>query len=80
MLIYANKLLSIEEEALADISNKKNPAGTIRLMVPEAIAADYFPNLIQDFLISYPTNNFDISNCSQSSLENELRTEAVDLA
>lgn len=80
MLIYANKLLSIEEEALADISKKKNPAGTIRLMVPEAIAANYFPKLIQDFLIFYPTINFDISNCSQSGLENELRTEAVDLA
>jgi len=80
MLIYANKLLSIEEEALADISKKKNPAGTIRLMVPEAIASNYFPNLIQEFLISYPTINFDISNCSQSGLENELRTESVDLA
>ena len=46
MLFYANKLLSLEEEALADISSKKNPTGTIRLMVPESIAANYFPNLI----------------------------------
>lgn len=80
MLVYANKLLSIEEEALAEISNKKNPVGTIRLMVPEAIAVNYFPTLIQKFLISFPTINFDISNCSQSGLENELRTESVDLA
>ncbi len=80
MLLYANKLLSIEEEALADISSKKNPAGTIRLMVPEAIAANYFPSLIQEFLIAYPAINFDISNCSQSGLEIELRNESVDLA
>ena len=80
MLFYANKLLSMEEEALADISSKKNPTGTIRLMVPESIAANYFPKLIQEFLITYPTINFDISNCSQSGLEVELRSESVDLA
>jgi DNA-binding transcriptional LysR family regulator len=80
MLFYANKLLSIEEEALADISSKKNHPGTIRLMVPESIAANYFPALIQEFSITYPAINFDISNCSQSGLEIELRSESVDLA
>lgn len=80
MLFYANKLLSMEEEALADISSKKNPTGTIRLMVPESIAANYFPALLQEFLFAYPTINFDISNCSQSGLESELRSESVDLA
>ena len=80
MLFYANKLLSIEEEALADISSRENPAGTIRLMVPEAIASNYLPTLIQEFLITHPSINFDISNCSQSGLEIELRTESVDLA
>ena len=80
MLFYANKLLSMEEEALAEISSKKYPKGTIRLMVPESIAANYFPTLIQEFLIAYPTISFDISNCSQSGLEIELRSESVDLA
>ena len=80
MLFYANKLLSIEEEALADISSKKNPTGTIRLMVPESIAANYFPDLIHDFSVIYPAINFEISNCSQSGLEIELQSESVDLA
>ena len=80
MLYYANKLLSIEEEALASITDTTNPAGTIKLMVPEAIAAHYFPGLIQQFLLSCPAIHFEVSNCSQSGLENELRTESVDLA
>ena len=80
MLIYANKLLAIEEEALADISSKNNPTGTLRLMVPESIAATYFPVLIPAFLIHYPTINFEVSNCSQNGLETELRNESVDLA
>jgi DNA-binding transcriptional LysR family regulator len=49
-------------------------------MVPESLAANYFPNLIQEFLIFYPTINFEISNCSQNDLEVELRSESVDLA
>jgi DNA-binding transcriptional LysR family regulator len=80
MLFYANKLLSLEQEALADISSEMNPSGTIRLMVPESIAANYFPQLMQAFLSAYPSINFDISNCSQSGLEIELRSESVDLA
>ena len=80
MLDYAQTLLSIEKEALADLAGKKEPVGTIRLRVPEAIAATYFPFVIKEFLTLYPTINFDISNCSAGSLENELQIEAVDLA
>ena len=80
MLVYANRLLSIEEEALAAVSSATNPAGTIRLIVPESIAANYFPALIHDYSIAYPAMNFEISNCSQSGLEMELQNESVDLA
>lgn len=80
MLVYANQLLAIEEEALADITSNMNTRGTIRLMVPEAFAANHLPVLIQAFLTSHPNVNFDISNCSQGGLEYELRSESVDLA
>ncbi|WP_432737877.1 LysR family transcriptional regulator [Maridesulfovibrio sp. FT414] len=80
MLFYANKLLSIEEEARISVSNRQRPAGTLRLLAPEAISSNHLNRVIRNFLESYPTVNFDISNCSQSGLENELRTESVDLA
>lgn len=80
MLFYANRMLSIEEEARANISNRINPTGTIRLLVPEAVSANHIHILVKQFLRSYPKINFDISNCSQSGLEHELRTESVDLA
>ncbi len=80
MLFYANKMLSIEEEARANISNKLSPVGTIRLLVPEAVASTYLPGVLNKYLSLHPFVNFDISNCSQSGLENELRTESVDFA
>lgn len=80
MLFYANKMLAIEEEARVSIANRQNPAGTIRLLVPEAVSSNHLHQVIRVFLHSNPRVSFDISNCSQSGLENELRTESVDLA
>jgi DNA-binding transcriptional LysR family regulator len=80
MLDYTYKLLSIEEEALADITGKRVPAGSIRLMVSEVIASCYFPSIISEFITKYPTINFDISNCSANSLEHELQIGSVDIA
>ena len=80
MLFYANKMLAIEEEARVSIANRQNPSGTIRLLVPEAVSSNHLHQVIRAFLRSNPRVNFDISNCSQSGLENELRTETVDLA
>lgn len=80
MLFYADKMLNLEKEARDNISNKACPTGTLRLLAPEAIAANYLTPLIKNLLISHPKVNFDISNCSLSGLENELRTESIDLA
>ncbi|MGE4297844.1 MAG: LysR family transcriptional regulator [Desulfovibrionaceae bacterium] len=80
MVFYADKMLSLEKEARDTISNKTRPAGTLRLLAPEAIASAYLPALIRRFLLAHPSVNFDISNCSLSGLENELRTESVDMA
>lgn len=80
MLDYTYKLLSIEEEALADVTGKKEPVGTLRLMVPETIVSSYFPSVIEEFIRIYPTIDFDISNCASNSLEHELQIGSVDIA
>lgn len=80
LLGYANRLLSIEDEAIADLKGAKDPKGTISLMVPEAMASCYFPDILERFLTRYPTIHFDISNCSDSCLEHDLQTGSVDIA
>lgn len=80
MLAHANRLLAMEAEALADIKGKKTPQGTITLMVPEAFAVNCLPGVIRTFLTRYPAINFNISNCTDSGLENELQIGSVDLA
>ena len=80
MVGYANKLLFMEQEAIADITGKKAPLGTISVRGPEAIIDCYFPALIQKTLAQYPGARFDISNCLENNIENELQTDAIDLA
>lgn len=80
MVGYANRLLAVEEEAIADINGENEPLGSIALRAPEALIDEYFPTVIQNFLVQYPTIDFDISNCLESSIENELQIGTVDLA
>lgn len=80
MVRYANRMLSMEEEARSDIKGEKDPLGKITLRVSEAISATLLPPVLNEFLTRYPTVSFEISNCSDSSLENELQIESVDLA
>jgi DNA-binding transcriptional LysR family regulator len=80
MVRYANRMLSIEQDARSDIKGEKKPLGKITLRVSEAISATLLPPVLNEFITRYPTVSFEISNCSDSSLENELQVETVDLA
>ncbi len=79
MVGYANTLLAIEKEAMADITGKKRPLRRLSLRAPEALIDCYFPNLIHEILIQHPKIDFDISNCLENNIENELQIENADL-
>ncbi len=80
MLGYAEKLLALEQEALADVSGRTGPCPTLALMVPEAMALTLLPPVMETFCRRYPGVGLDISNCSAGGLEHDLLTESVDLA
>ncbi len=80
MIAYANKLLSMEQEAIADITGRTSPQKTIYVRAPEAIIDSCFPVLIKKTLAQYPAAQFDISNCLENNIENELQAETIDLA
>ena len=80
MVGYANKLLNLEKEAIADITGKKTPTETISVRGPEAVIETYLPALIQVFGERFPKIQFDIGNCLASNIENELQIENVDVA
>ena len=80
MLNYAQKLLAIEAEALADVAGRSETAGTLTLRMPQTIATYYMPAVLKEFWSRSPQTRMDVSSCALYSLEHELQIGTVDLA
>ena len=80
MLAYADKLLAIEEEALAEIAGANTNSGLLTIRMPQSIATHYLPRILCDFCPRFPGIRLDFTSCAQHALEHELKIGIVDLA
>lgn len=80
MLKYAQKILAIEAEALAEINGQTQEPGLLTLRMPQTIATYYLPSVLGDFMPRFPETHLDVSSCAFYALEHELSIGTVDLA
>ena len=80
MLVYADKLLAIEEEALAEVAGRNATSGLLTIRMPQTVATHYLPRILSDYQPRFPGMRLDITSCALHSLEHELRIGTVDLA
>ncbi len=80
MLIYADKLLAIKEEAVAAITGKNSSSGLLTLRMPQTMATHYLPRILCEYQPRFPGLRMDITTCAMHALEHELRIGTVDLA
>ncbi len=80
MLTYADKLLALKEEALAEVTGRNRSSGLLTLRVPQTIATYYLPPVLCEYQARFPGMRLDITSCALHSLEHELRIGTVDLA
>ncbi len=80
MLKYANKLLAIGEEALADLNGQTEPAGMLTIRAPQTVATHYLPQVLARFHPRFPKVRLDVNSCAFHALKDELRIGTVDLA
>ena len=80
LLVYADKLLAIKDEALADVTGKNRGSGMLTLRMPQTMATYYLPHILRVYQPRFPAMRLDITSCALHSLENELRIATVDLA
>ena len=80
MLTYADKLLAIKEEALADVTGRNTASGLLTVRMPQTMATCYLPRILREYQPRFPSIRFDITSCAMHSLEHELRIGTVDLA
>ncbi len=80
MLTYADKLLAIKEEALAEVTGRNRTSGLLTLRMPQTLATYYLPHILCAYQPRFPAMRLDITSCAIHSLEHELRIGMVDLA
>ena len=80
LLPYAQKMLDLSEETLADISETREPAGTLTIRVPESVATYRLPKVIKRFHLKFPKVRLAFTTCAHEGLQTDLRKGVTDLA
>ncbi len=80
MLAYADKLLAIGDEAMAEITGRNAGSGLLTVRMPQTVTTCFLPSLLSEFHPRFPGLRLDITSCALYSLEHELRIGTVDLA
>ncbi len=80
MLVYADKLLAIKEEAVAEVTGRNMASGLLTIRMPQTVATHYLPPVLCDYQPRFPGMRLDITSCAMHSLEKELQIGTVDLA
>lgn len=77
---YAQKMLDIEAETVAQVKSRTQPEGSLTIRAPQTIGNTYLPIVFGKFRSHFPRVSFDFHTCAFHSLEHELQTGVTDLA
>ncbi len=80
LLNHVHKILAIAEEAMADVTERRDPAGVLTIRAPQTVATYYLPKILAKFQPQYPKIHFDVNSCAFFNLEHELQIGTTDLA
>jgi DNA-binding transcriptional LysR family regulator len=80
LLRYAQKMLDLEEETLADVASRAQAQGCLSIRIPQSLCAWRLPEMLQKMHSLLPNVSFDVSSCASYSLERELKSGLTDIA
>jgi DNA-binding transcriptional LysR family regulator len=80
LLSYARRLLSLEEQARAQLSPSREMRGKLTIRVPSSICTHRLPRALAAFHGKYPRVRISLINCTDEGLLDELAQGICDLA
>ena len=80
LLDYARKLLDLEQEAYAALSDESELKGSLVIRVPESLVTNRLGPVIARFHKAHPKVRLEFITCAVMSLKRDLRKGFVDLA
>lgn len=78
---YGQKLISIENEAMVEVSGAEKSGTSLSLRIPQSIGDVFIPEIVKEFYKDFPKTDLDITSCmAMHSLQDELKSGIIDLA
>ena len=79
LLVYANRLVALADEAKTNVADRKTPQGPVRIGVIESIGAFFLPDLLQDYLVRFPDVHVQVLTATTREIMEMLRQNKIDL-
>ena len=80
MMVYAEKLIGLRSEMMAEIGDRSAMRGVLRLGVAETIVYTWLPRLIKSVNITYPNLSLEIEVDITPNLSARLHAQEIELA
>jgi DNA-binding transcriptional LysR family regulator len=80
LLNYAEKIVNLADETLAEVTETSTPQGALTVRVPETLAVHHFPAIIKGYHLRFPGVKLQFTTCALEGLEKDLRKGLIDLA
>jgi DNA-binding transcriptional LysR family regulator len=80
LLQYAEKIVNLVDETHAEVSETKEPQGSLTIRIPETLGAHRLPPVIKEFHSRFPRVKLRLTTCSHEGLVKDLRKGITDLA
>jgi DNA-binding transcriptional LysR family regulator len=80
MMVYAEKLIGLRSEMLAEIGDRTAMRGVLRLGVAETIVYTWLPRLIKSVNTTYPNLSLEIEVDITPNLDARLQAQEIELA
>lgn len=77
---YAQKMLDMEAETLAEVRTREQAQGSLTIRIPQTIGIHYLPRVLAVFRKRFPLLSFHFHSCAFHALEHEMQTGTTDLA
>jgi len=80
LLQYAVKILDLEEETRNEVSDTKQPQGSLTIRIPETFGVHRLPPVVKQFRDRFPKVRLNFITCAHEELQKDLRKGLTDLA
>ena len=79
LLLYANRLIALVSEAKTNVSDIKTPRGSLRIGVIESVGTFFLPDILEDYLASFPEVHVQVLTATTREIMGMLRQNKIDL-